>query len=162
MIYLASDHRGMIRKEEVKKLLDETSEDYQDCGNLILDPEDDEVDFVNNGCERIERDIAASQLRSSPASGGVRVLADPRGIFFCGSGVMVDVAANRFPNIRSCLAFDKKQVEMARNDDDVNVLSIAANFFDLEETTVFVKAFLKTGFSSEGRYLRRIEKLKKS
>lgn len=139
MIYLASDHRGMLRKEEVKKVLDEMKEDHLDCGNLMLDPEDDEVDFVNKACVKIE-----------PGD---------KGIFFCGSGVMVDIAANKFPHIRSCLAFEKKQVELARNDDDVNVLSIAANFFDLEETKVFVRAFLKTEFSNEAKYNRRIEKL---
>src|SRR3989344_9428710 len=68
MIYLASDHRGMIRKEEIKKLLDEMNEEYQDCGNLILDPEDDEVDLVNKACEKIGE--------------------GDKGIFFCGSGVM--------------------------------------------------------------------------
>lgn len=149
MIYLASDHRGMIRKEEIKKFLDELKEAYQDCGNLILDPEDDEVDFVNKGCERMEADIADHKENA-------------RGIFFCGSGVMVDIAANRYPNVRSCLGFHKKQVEMARNDDDCNVLCIAANFFDLEETKVFVKSFLKTGFSGEEKYKRRIGKLKRN
>lgn len=141
MIYLASDHRGMIRKEEVKKLLDEMNEEYQDCGNLILDPEDDEVDFVNKACEKIGE--------------------GDKGIFFCGSGVMVDVAANRYPQVRACLVFEKKQVEMARNDDDVNVLCIAANFFDLEETKIFIKAFLKSKFSGDERFKRRIEKLHK-
>jgi ribose 5-phosphate isomerase B len=148
MIYLASDHRGMVRKEEIKKFLDEMKEEYQDCGNLMMDPQDDEVDFVNKAGEHLEADFDQGKR-------------DSKGIFFCGSDVMVDVAANKFPNVRSCLAFDRKQVEMARNDDDANVLSIAANFFDLEETTAFVKTFLKTSFSNEGRFLRRIEKLKK-
>lgn len=137
----------MVRKEEIKKFLDEMQESYQDCGNLIMDPEDDEVDFVNKGCQRMEADLADHKENI-------------RGIFFCGSGVMVDIAANRYNGIRACLAFDKRQVEMARNDDDCNVLCIAANFFDLEETKIFVKAFLKTGFSKEERFERRIEKLK--
>lgn len=141
MIYLASDHRGMVRKEEIKKFLDEIKEEYQDCGNLILDPEDDEVDFVNKACEKITD--------------------SDRGIFFCGSGVMIDIAANRYPQVRACLAFEKKQVEMARNDDNVNVLCIAANFFDLEETKTFIKAFLKTEFSKEEKFERRINKLHK-
>ncbi len=143
MIYLASDHRGMIRKEEVKKILDDLKEEHFDCGNMMLDPNDDEVDFVNKACEKMEADQS-----------------NPRGIFFCGSGVMVDIAANRYSQIRACLAFDKKQVESARNDDDVNVLCVAANYFSLEETKMFVKAFLKTEFSGEERFVRRISKLK--
>ncbi len=140
MIYLASDHRGMVRKEEVKKILDDLKEDHFDCGNLMLDPNDDEVDFVNKACDKITE--------------------GDKGMFFCGSGVMVDIAANRYPQVRACLAFDKKQVESARNDDDVNVLCIAANYFSLEETKMFIKAFLKTEFSGEEKYRRRIGKLR--
>ncbi len=147
MVYLAADHRGLIRKEEMKKLLDEMGERYVDVGNQIYDPGDDEVDFVNKGCQRIERDMADHNE-------------DAKGLFFCGSGVMVDVAANRFPGIRSCLAINKAQVEMARHDDDVNVLCVAAEFFASEETKQLVRKFLKTEFSGEERFVRRIEKLK--
>lgn len=133
----------MVRKEEVKKFLDELGQDFYDYGNLMLDPQDDAVDFVNRACAKMMEDTE-----------------NPRGIFFCGSGVMVDIAANRFPQVRSCLAFDKKQVESARNDDDVNALCIAANYFSLEETKVFIKAFLNTEFSGEERFVRRIGKLK--
>lgn len=147
MIYLASDHRGMIRKEEVKKFLDEIKEEYLDCGNHMMDPNDDEVDFVNRACDRMEQDI--SDHKESV-----------RGMFFCGSGVMVDIAANRYPHVRACLAFDKKQVESARNDDNVNALCIAANYFSFEETKMFIKAFLKTEFSGEERFIRRINKLR--
>lgn len=143
MIYLASDHRGMIRKEEVKKFLDEIKEDHFDCGNHMMDPNDDEVDYVNKACEKMAEDPENS-----------------KGMFFCGSGVMVDIAGNRYSHVRAVLAFDKKQVEAARNDDNVNALCIAANFFSLEETKMFIKAFLKTEFSGEERFVRRIGKLK--
>ena len=137
----------MLRKEELKKVLDEMKEEYQDCGNLIYDPADDEVDFVNRGCQRIEADTVDHKESTW-------------GIFFCGSGVMVDVAANRFSRIRSVLGFAKKQVEMARHDDDVNVLCVAADFFDAEEVKKLVKTFLKTEFSGEERFRRRIAKLR--
>ena len=143
MIYLASDHRGMLRKEEIKKLLDELKLEHYDCGNMMFDPNDDEVDFVNKACQRMEADQA-----------------DSKGILFCGSGVMVDIAANRYPQVRACLAFSKKQVEMGRHDDDCNALCIAADFFNLQDTTTFVKAFLKTEFSGDERFVRRINKLK--
>lgn len=148
MIYLATDHRGMIRKEEVKKFLDELKEEYFDAGNVVYDPADDEVSFVNNASQRMEDDIASGKKNIW-------------GIFFCGSGVMVDIGANRYPNVRACLAFSEKEIKMARNDDDVNVLCIGTDFFDLEETKKFVQIFLKTPFSGEERFLRRIEKLKK-
>lgn len=139
MVFLASDHRGFIRKEEIKKYLAELGHEVVDLGNKELDPDDDEVDFVK---------MAVREIGESD-----------RGIFFCGSGVMVDMAANRNHQIRSCLGFDEKQVAEARNDDDVNVLAIAADFMDLEKTKKLVEIFLNTSFSGEERYKRRLEKL---
>lgn len=141
MIYLASDHRGFLRKEEIKNWLKEEGHEVVDLGATELNPEDDEVDFVILAAEKIgEQD---------------------RGLFFCGSGVMVDVAANKFPHLRSCLAFDTSQVKEARNDDDVNVLAIAADFLDLESTKQLVEIFLATPFSNEERFTRRLAKLPK-
>lgn len=139
MIYLASDHRGFIRKEEIKKYLLEINEETIDVGDLTYNADDDEVDFVA---------AAVSKMNEGD-----------KGFFFCGSGVMVDMAANRYPKIRSCLGFDENQVREARNDDDANVLGVAADFMNLEKTKSLVMTFLKTPFSGEERYIRRIKKI---
>ena len=147
MIYLASDHRGMVRKEEVKKILDEMGEKHTDVGNLAFDPNDDAIDFVKEACERMRPPFAEG-------FGGVK------GIFFCGSGVMVDIVANRFPYIRSCLAVNVDQVKAARKEDDVNVLCLGADSFGLVDAEKLVRAFLETTFSNEEKYKQRIEKTK--
>lgn len=141
MVYLAADHRGFVRKEEIKEWLKSQNLEFIDVGNHKLDPNDDEVDFVKGA--------------------GEKMMETDRGVFFCGSGVMVDVAANKFPQIRSCLGFDEIQVRAARSDDDVNVLALAADFLDLEKTKKLVQVFLDTPFSGEERFRRRIEKLPK-
>lgn len=139
MIYLAADHRGFLRKEEIKKFLEEIAQPYIDVGNLTLDETDDEVDYV--------------------AAAAAKITPNDLGIFFCGSGAMVDIAANRFPHLRSCLGLNSKQVAAARNDDNVNVLCIASDFISLEETKTMVEIFLNTHFSGEERFLGRLEKL---
>ena len=139
MIYLACDHRGFYRKEEIKRFLVENQLEFVDVGAREFDPNDDEVDFVNEAC---------SKLRT-----GDKLIA------ICGSGVMVDIAANKNKGVRACLAFGEDQVRMARNDDDVNALCLAADFFNFEETVNFVKIFLNTNFSNEERFVRRIKKL---
>lgn len=146
MIYLASDHRGMVRKEEIKKFLDEIKSEYQDVGNLSFDPNDDVIDYVVEACKK----IGAS---SAQGSGG------PKGIFFCGSGVMADVVANRFSHVRSCLAVNSDQVKAARREDNVNVLCIGGDSFGAEETGKLVGVFLETEFSGGENYRRRLEKL---
>lgn len=140
MIYLASDHRGMVRKEEIKKLLDELGEKFVDVGDLSFNPEDDAIDFVTEACGKI-----------TP---------EDKGIFFCGSGVMVDIVANRFSNIRSCLAANPDQVKAGRREDDVNVLCLGGDNFGAEDSAKLVKVFLATEFDGGENYKRRLEKLK--
>lgn len=138
MIYLSSDHRGFLRKEEIKEWLKFDGQEFEDVGNSKLDPEDDEVDFVKKAVEQMKD--------------------GDKGIFFCGSGVMVDMVANR-EGLRSCLGFDATQVKMARSDDNVNVLSVGTDFIDLEKTKKMVAVFLETPFSGEERYKRRLAKI---
>lgn len=145
MVYLAADHRGLLRREEIKKWLSENKIDCFDVGNDKLDPLDDEIDFVSKACEQIETDLAKG--------------AEPRGIFFCGSGVMADITANRLNFVRSVLGFTPSQVAAARNDDNVNVLCLGADFVNFIRSVEMVRAFLETPFSGEMRFKRRLAKL---
>ncbi len=142
MIYLAADHRGLLKKDEIKKFLDGVKLEVADCGNDHLDLGDNAGDFVLRACQLIRAD--------SP----------DLGIFFCGSGVMVDVVANRHGHIRSCLAINDNQIKAARNDDNVNVLSIAADYFSTAEVISLVSSFISTGFSNTEPYLSRLASLK--
>lgn len=139
MIYLAADHRGYERKEEIKHWLASRKVDFEDVGNTKLDPDDDEVDFVKKAAGRIG-DF-------------------DQGIFFCGSGVMVDIAANRFPHLRAGLAISSQQVAAGRRDDNINVLCIATDFLTADQTKGAIEVFLATPFSKEERFIRRIGKL---
>ena len=56
-----------------------------------------------------------------------------RGVVICGSGVGVDVVANKFRGVRVALVASPDQAFVSRNDDDTNVLALAADFLD-EET----------------------------
>ena len=129
----------MVRKEEVKKFLDEIGEKYKDEGNLSFDPGDDAIEFVRSACKKMAE-------------------AD-KGVFFCGSGVMVDIVANRFPNIRSCLAVDPDQVKAARQEDDANVLCLGTDSFGAEDAKRLVGVFLETIFSGEEKYRLRIKRV---
>lgn len=140
-IYLAADHGGFEMKEELKKWLDEQDYRVVDAGAQELDEEDDFVDYAQAASERMSEDPE-----------GV-------GIFLCRNGVGVSIVANRYLGIRCVLGFDRKQVEKARNDDDVNCLSLPADYLDLEKAKELVRAFLETDFSGEERFSRRIHKL---
>ena len=69
------------------------------------------------------------------------------------------IAANRFGGVRCGLAFNEQAVVKGRNDDDINCLSVPADYIDGESVLKMVDVFLKTSFASEDKYERRIMKL---
>lgn len=141
MIYLGADHRGYQLKEEIKNWLSEQKIEFEDLGNLQLDPQDDYPDFAKAVAEKVSQS------------------SENFGILFCGSGAGMDITANRKRGIRSVLGYDRYQVKMARANDDVNILSLAADFISEEQAKKLVGVFLKTPFSFGEKHQRRIAKI---
>ena len=142
-IFLGSDHRGYFLKEKIAKWLFEWKYDFFDVGAESLDLADDYTKY-------------ASELASLVAKtkGG-------KGIVLCGSGVGVDVVVNKFDGIRASVGISEEQVKAGRNDDDMNILVIAADYTDEYEAKDMVKAFLETKFGKKERYKRRLKEIEK-
>ena len=81
------------------------------------------------------------------------------GIVICGSGVGVTIAVNRFRGIRGGLGFEPDQVKHMRENDQINVLGLAADFLDPEKAKQLVDIFIQTLPKKEQKYFRRIKKL---
>lgn len=141
-VYLGADHRGFNLREYIKKKLLSEGYGVVDVGNATTDPNDDYPDFAK---------AVAEKVAEHPA--------DDRGIIICGSGIGVDVAANKFPGIRSALALSPAHIKAGRNEDDVNVVALGADFIDEAAAYAIVKAFLETPFAGDERYKRRIAKI---
>ncbi|MDP3762465.1 MAG: RpiB/LacA/LacB family sugar-phosphate isomerase, partial [bacterium] len=91
-----------------------------------------------------------------------RVAGDPehsRGVLLCGSGTGMDAAANKVKGIRAALASSAQIARAARNDDDVNVISLPADFLSVEEAKEIAEVFLKTPFEAAERRVRRLQKI---
>ena len=142
VIYLGADHRGFNLKGVIKDFLQDKGYEVVDVGNSLYDEKDDYPDFAVKVAEKVSRNPEMS-----------------RGILLCGSGVGVDVTANKFKNVRSALGITSDQIYDARHDDDVNVLSLAADYMSPEDAKKIVQVFLSTPFSGEERFSRRIEKI---
>lgn len=142
LIYLGSDHRGFQLKEYIKALLKNMGYEVSDVGAFRYDTNDDYPDFASLVAERVSRDHENS-----------------RGILICGSGVGMDVVANKFPMIRAALVANPDQAFDSRNDDDANILCLASNYADAEIIKKIVMSWLKTPFSREERHRRRINKI---
>ncbi|MDE2001175.1 MAG: RpiB/LacA/LacB family sugar-phosphate isomerase [Patescibacteria group bacterium] len=142
LIYLGADHRGFRLKESVKKYLKDQAYEVVDVGNTELVQTDDYPDPAA---------IAARKVSMDPNSS--------RAILICGSGVGMDMVANKFPHVRSVLALNPDQVASSRNDDNTNVLSLAADYTDEEHAKQFVSVWLDTPFAGEERHKRRLLKV---
>ncbi|HTY39558.1 MAG TPA: RpiB/LacA/LacB family sugar-phosphate isomerase [Candidatus Paceibacterota bacterium] len=142
-IYFGADHRGFQLKEKLKAALVAKGYEVADLGATTLVPDDDYPEYAAAVAEHIGRAPEVS-----------------RGILVCGSGAGMDITVNKFRYIRSVLGFKSDQVYAARHDDDVNVLTIAADYTDEDEAQKMVTVFLSTPFASDvARYLRRVGKV---
>lgn len=142
IIYIGADHRGFALKEKLKQFILNSGYTLFDKGNDHYDEIDDYTDFVG---------LVAQEVAKDPDN--------RRGVLICGSGVGIDVAANKFPRIRSALASSPDQAFSSRNDADTNVLSLAADFLDEAAAKKILSVWLQTPFSQEERHKRRIEKI---
>ena len=139
MLILASDHAGFELKEYLKQYFDKNGIDFEDCGALKYDAQDDYPDIANKAIKRL------LQEENSKA------------ILICGSGVGMSMVANRYKGIRAVLAYDKDTVIMARKHNNANVLCLGARKVSKRKNIKLILTFLTTTFDG-GKHLRRINK----
>jgi ribose 5-phosphate isomerase B len=82
------------------------------------------------------------------------------GILLCGSGVGMAIAANRFKGIYAGLVWNAEIARLAKQDDNINILVIPADFVSIHELDAMVRAWLSTEFNN-GRYQKRLESIDK-
>ena len=138
-IALGADHAGVVLKEQIKKLLDERGDAYEDFGT--------------HSTESVDYPDYAAKVGSAVAAGQY-----DRGILFCGSGIGMAIAANKIHGIRASQVVDEASARLSRSHNDLNVLSLAARITAAEEARALVQIFLDTPFEG-GRHQRRIDKI---
>lgn len=142
LIYIGADHRGFKFKEALKIFLKEKGREIVDCGNERYEEDDDYPDFAK---------AVAEKVAENPD--------ENCGILICRSGVGVDIVANKFKGVRSALVSNPEQARLSRNDDDTNILSLAADFLNENEAKEIAGVWLETPFSGEENHKRRLQKI---
>lgn len=142
LIYIGADHRGFQIKEIVKKILKTKGYQFVDMGNSQYDENDDYPDFAA---------LVANQVSQDPFN--------KKGILICGSGVGVDIVANKFKGVRSALVNNSDQAYLSRADDDANILSFSAEFINEKDLEKILTTWLTTPFSNKENHKRRLEKI---
>ncbi len=146
-LYISSDHGGFEIKKTLLDFLNNSSDipkfEIEDLGPFTLDPNDD---YPTYGIKLAEK---VSNNRGS------------LGILICRSGNGMVIAANKVKGAYAALCFTPKHAEMARKDDNSNILCLDADYEGEEALIEITKSFLNSQFAGTGtRHERRFNEIK--
>jgi ribose 5-phosphate isomerase B len=138
-IFLSSDHAGYKLKEKIKIHLDKKKIKYNDLGP-----------FSN---VRVDYPDYAHKLAKK-----VKINNNHAGILVCGSGIGMNITANRHKNIRAAQCFNLKSTKLSRLHNDANIITLGSRLLSEKNALNCVSVFLNTKFEG-GRHLKRIKKI---
>ena len=136
-IVIGTDHRGYQHKEFIKEKITFDNIEWLDVG-AHSDVRSDYPEFAIPAMHKIQRREA--QL----------------GILLCGTGVGMSIIANRFFGIYAGLVWSMTAVREAKEDDNINVLVLPADFVSAEEAVELTAMWLTAQFKG-GQYQKRID-----
>ena len=138
-IFLSSDHAGYKLKELIKLHLDKKKINYTDLGPF--------------NSERVDYPDYAHKVAKKVKTGKKHI-----GILVCGSGMGMNIAANRHKNIRAAQCFNLKSTKLSRLHNDANIITLGSRLLTKKNALKYVGVFLSTKFEG-GRHSKRIKKI---
>ena len=138
-IFISSDHAGFKLKEHIKSFLKKKKYSFIDLGP----DNDNRVDYP---------DYAHSAAKK------VKINKNYRAILVCGSGIGMNIAANRHKNIRAAQCYNVKSTKLSRLHNDANIITLGSRLLSKKNALNCISIFLKTKFEG-GRHTKRIKKI---
>ena len=138
-IFISSDHAGFQLKEDIKSHLSKKKLSFQDLGPF----NDDRVDYPDYA-HKVAKKVKAKKSNV--------------GILVCGSGMGMNIAANRHKNIRAAQCFNLKSTKLSRLHNDANIITLGSRLLTKKLAINCVNTFLNTKFEG-GRHSKRIKKI---
>lgn len=138
-IAIGADHAGFELKEKVVNWLKDLQPELKDIGTFSNESVD-YPDFAHAVAVEVEK-------------GNYDL-----GILICGTGIGVDMTANKHQGIRSALCWNREIASLARSHNNANVICLPGRFITIEEAKDILEIFLNTEFTG-GRHLNRINKI---
>lgn len=136
-ITVGSDHAGFELKQHVAEALRAAGHDVIDVGT-----DSEESTHYPLFAEPAARMVADGEAQ--------------RGVLVCGSGIGVNIVANKVDGVRAVNAHDADEASLARKHNDVNVLTLSGRRLSPEVADAIVETFLDTEFEG-GRHEQRVE-----
>jgi ribose 5-phosphate isomerase B len=141
-IGIGADHAGKELKQLVSEMLRLTDHKVIDYG--ISAESKASVDYPDYA-SAVAADIVAGKLDA--------------GILICGSGIGMQITANKFPGIRAAVAWDELSAKLIKEHNNANVLCLGARTTNHMRATELVKIWLETPFGG-ARHQARLDKIK--
>jgi len=82
-----------------------------------------------------------------------------KGILICKSGNGMSIVANKLPNVRAAICFDKNVARLSRQHNDANILVLGSEHL-FDEPELIVRTWLESEFEG-GRHQRRVKQIAK-
>ncbi|MEP7272278.1 MAG: ribose 5-phosphate isomerase B [Acidobacteriota bacterium] len=138
-VAIASDHAGFEGKEAIKRILDQMGLVFEDFGTYS----EESVDYPDYAA-RVARAVVRGDAET--------------GILVCGSGIGMQIAANKVTGARAALAWSEETARLARRHNDANIVAVGARTTEPDVVDGIIRAFLTTAFDG-GRHQQRLDKI---
>jgi len=139
-IAIAADHGGFVLKERLLGRL-------AGMGHEV-------IDYGTHSAESCNYPDLAHAVGGAVAEGRAE-----RGILICTTGIGMAMAANKVTGVRAAPAQSDDAVQMTREHNDANILTLGARYVDERRALELIRIFLETGFSGGERHVRRVAKI---
>ena len=134
-VALGADHGGYNLKKEISRFLE--SQGYKT------------LDFGTNSPEPCDYPVYAYRV--------AKAISDKKadlGILICKSGNGMAMVANKLPDVRAAICFDKNVATLSRQHNNANVLVLGSEHL-LDDPIFITRSWLSAGFEG-GRHERRV------
>lgn len=138
-IAIGSDHGGFELKKTIVAFL-------EDHGHAV-------TDLGTNSSDSVDYPDFAKKVSESVSQGEHRF-----GILICGTGIGMEISANKIHGIRAVNCSNTTMARLSREHNNANILCIGARTIGVVLTTDIVLSFLSSEFEG-GRHERRVEKI---
>jgi ribose 5-phosphate isomerase B len=138
-IAIGADHAGFELKQKIKEALLKQGYELDDKGT--------------NSPESVDYPDFARQVGEDVVQQKAEL-----GILVCGSGIGMEIAANKVPGIRAANARTELDAQLSREHNNANVLALGARMIDEPTALKIIDKWLHTGFAG-GRHQQRVDKI---
>ena len=140
-VVFGSDHAGYEMKRGLMEVVADMGIETEDLGARGTSSAD-YPDYAEAVAERVSNGTADA------------------GVLTCGTGIGMDITANKFPGIRAALLYDDVAARYARMHNDANIAVFGARTMAPEDAKRRIRIFFEEPYEGE-RHQARLDKIRK-